>query len=274
MKALLVYPRFPNTYWGFQYGLPLTGTVASLPPLGLVTLAAQLPSHWQLRLVDLNVRGLQDADLDWADVVLLSGMQIQKSSMLEVLERARTRGCRAVVGGPAGSSCPQDFAEADWVFVGEVEGRADELVVVTGGEPLLQEGTRSLLSALVRAGHRVVVETNGTVDMDGLPPQVVRVVDVKCPGSGESDKTRWALLERLRSTDEVKFVCSDRADFDYAVDVVDRYELEESCTVLLSPVSGRLEPTDLADWILERGGGLRLQLQLHRILWPDRHRGV
>lgn len=175
--------------------------------------------------------------------------------------------------------CDTEYAHAPGAacavseLVGSI-GRTDELVVVTGGEPLIQPGTRPLLSALVRAGHRVVLETNGTVDMDGLPPQLVRVVDVKCPGSGESDKTRWGALERMRSTDEVKFVVTDRADFDFAVDVVDRYELEGICTVLMSPVVALLEPATLAEWILNRGGGLRLQLQLHRILWPDRARGA
>ena len=127
MKALLVYAKFPVTYWGFQYGLPMTGTVASLPPLGLVTLAAALPAHWQLKLVDLNVRELGDAELRWADVVMVGGMLIQRPSMLEVLERARALGRPVVVGGPAGSSCPEAFARADLLFVGEVEGRAAEL---------------------------------------------------------------------------------------------------------------------------------------------------
>jgi 7-carboxy-7-deazaguanine synthase len=152
--------------------------------------------------------------------------------------------------------------------------RSGELVVVTGGEPLLQPPTRELLDGLVRAGHTVVLETNGTQDIDGLPPEVVRVVDVKCPGSGESDQNRWANLDLLEPNDEVKLVVSDRQDFDFAVDVVDRYRLEDRCAVLLSPVAEHLAPATLAEWILDRGGGLRLQLQLHRILWPDQDRGV
>jgi radical SAM superfamily enzyme YgiQ (UPF0313 family) len=128
MKALLVYARFPATYWGFQYGLPLTGTAASLPPLGLISVAALLPSRWQLRLVDLNVRPLDDEDLAWADVVLVGGMLIQQPSMLEVIERARGCGCLTAVGGPATRSAPAAFVAADWVFVGEAEGHIDELV--------------------------------------------------------------------------------------------------------------------------------------------------
>jgi 7-carboxy-7-deazaguanine synthase len=152
--------------------------------------------------------------------------------------------------------------------------RRGELVVVTGGEPLLQPGTRPLVQELVRAGHTVVLETNGTQSIDGVPPEVVRVVDVKCPGSGESDQNLWANLDLLEPNDEVKLVVCDRADFDYAVDVVDRHDLEARCAVLLSPAEGHLPPATLAEWILDHGGTLRLQLQLHRILWPDQHRGV
>lgn len=177
------------------------------------------------------------------------------------------------------SYCDTQYAHAPGASVAVSElvasvERAGELVVVTGGEPLMQTGTRTLVSGLVRAGHTVILETNGSQDIDGLPPQVIRVVDVKCPGSGESDSTRWQTLERLRPTDEVKLVLLDRADFDFAMQVVDRYELEQRCTVLLSPVVASLEPATLAGWILERGGGIRLQLQLHRILWPDQTRGV
>lgn len=175
--------------------------------------------------------------------------------------------------------CDSDYAQA----AGEpctvaklLEGvdRSGELVVVTGGEPLIQPGTRVLLEELVRAGRVVLLETNGSLDIGGLPPEVVRVVDVKCPGSGESHKNLWANLDLLRATDEVKLVVTDRADFDFAVGVVDRHDLEARCAVLISPVVERLAPATLVGWILERGGRLRLQLQLHRILWPDRDRGV
>ncbi len=158
-------------------------------------------------------------------------------------------------------------------LVRDVERRG-EVVVVTGGEPLLQPGTRVLLDMLVSVGHTVVLETNGTQDIDGLPSEVVRVVDVKCPGSGESNQNRWANLDLLEPNDEVKLVVSHREDFDFAVDVVDRHSLEERCSVLLSPVTEHLAPAILAEWILDRGGGLRLQLQLHRFLWPDQDRGV
>jgi radical SAM superfamily enzyme YgiQ (UPF0313 family) len=133
VKALLVYPQFPVTYWGFQYGLPIAGKKASLPPLGLITLGAELPPHWSLRLVDLNVRDLDDAELAWADVVLVGGMRIQAPSMHEILARARALGRRAAVGGPAPSTAPDDWPDADVVFIGEAEGRIDGLAEALEG---------------------------------------------------------------------------------------------------------------------------------------------
>jgi 7-carboxy-7-deazaguanine synthase len=148
-----------------------------------------------------------------------------------------------------------------------------ELVVVTGGEPLLQPGVHRLLSAVADV-RTVLLETNGSLDITGVDTRVIRIVDVKCPGSGEAESTRWENLSALRPSDEVKFVVGDRQDFDYAVDVVRRHRLTEQCAVLLSPVADALAAAELAEWILEEGGRLRLQLQLHRILWPERDRGV
>jgi radical SAM superfamily enzyme YgiQ (UPF0313 family) len=128
MNALLVYPRFPITYWGFQYTLRLIGKRASLPPLGLITVAALLPSHWHLRLVDLNVRDLGDDDLQWADLVLTGGLLIQVDSIQETVSRAHAFGVPVAVGGPAPTTSPEIFIEADVVFRGEAEGRIDELV--------------------------------------------------------------------------------------------------------------------------------------------------
>ncbi len=127
MRVLLVNPLFPYTYWGFQHALRYTRKRAALPPLGLITLAALLPDDWKLRLIDLNVRSLRDADLRWADVVLVGGMRIQAESLHQVLARARALGRRTVVGGPAASSAPDDFSDADIVFCGEAEGRIDQL---------------------------------------------------------------------------------------------------------------------------------------------------
>jgi len=128
MNALLIYPRFPLTYWGLQYGLRLIGKRSSLPPLGLVTLAALLPGEWSLRLVDLNVDELHDEDLRWADLVLTGGMLIQMESMHEIIARAHAFRILVAVGGPAPTTSPELFADADVVFRGEAEGRIDELV--------------------------------------------------------------------------------------------------------------------------------------------------
>ena len=130
MRALLVQARSPTTYWSFEHALPFVGKAATYPPLGIATLAALLPPRWELRLRDLHVAPLDDADLAWADVVLVSGMLIQLESMRGVLRRARAMGRRTVVGGPAPSTAPELFEEADHVFRGEAEGRLDLLVRV------------------------------------------------------------------------------------------------------------------------------------------------
>jgi len=134
MRILLVYPRFPATYWSFHYALPISGHKAALPPLGLVTVAAHLPADWEVRLVDMNVRALEDADIRWADAVLTGGMLVQAPSMREVIARARALGVRVVVGGPAPTSVPHEFEDADVVFGGEVEGRGDALIAAIQGQ--------------------------------------------------------------------------------------------------------------------------------------------
>jgi radical SAM superfamily enzyme YgiQ (UPF0313 family) len=149
MRALLVHGRFPMTYWGFQHTLRVLGKRATLPPLGLVTVAALLPQDWEIRLVDLNIEDLHDDDLRWADAVMVGGMLIQASSMNEVVRRARALGKRTIVGGPAPSTSPHLFADADVVFGGEVEGREAELVALIVGA--------SSRPAVQPPGERVVV---------------------------------------------------------------------------------------------------------------------
>ena len=128
MRTLLVHARFPKTYWGFQYGLPLAGRRAALPPLGLISLAALLPATWDLRLIDLNIEELTDDELRRADVVLVSGMHVQSDSMHEVLRRAGGFATPTVVGGPSPTTAPGDFELADVLFQGEAEGREAALV--------------------------------------------------------------------------------------------------------------------------------------------------
>jgi radical SAM superfamily enzyme YgiQ (UPF0313 family) len=127
VKALLVWPRFPRSYWGQEYVLPIIGKAAVLPPLGLITVAALLPRHWQLRLVDLNIETLEDRDLAWADVVMVSAMRIQRDSFREVVGRARALGKRVVAGGPYVTTDPGDAPEIDHLVIGEAEDVLPEL---------------------------------------------------------------------------------------------------------------------------------------------------
>jgi radical SAM superfamily enzyme YgiQ (UPF0313 family) len=135
MRALLVQAATPPTYWGYQNSLPFIGKKATLPPLGLATLAAHLPQRWELRIRDLHLGDLPDEELQWADVVLVSGMLVQARSMRGVLDQARRLGKRTVVGGPAPTTSPDAFAEADHVFLGEAEGRLDGLVAALESPP-------------------------------------------------------------------------------------------------------------------------------------------
>lgn len=121
MNALLVYPQFPDTYWSFRHALSFQGKRAAQPPLGLLTVASLLPSSWSKRLIDTNVEQLKDAHLAWADVVLISGMHIQRDALLSIVRRCRARGLRTVVGGPITSSIPAVELEADHVVIGEAE---------------------------------------------------------------------------------------------------------------------------------------------------------
>ncbi|MBI1944053.1 MAG: B12-binding domain-containing radical SAM protein [Deltaproteobacteria bacterium] len=128
MRALLVHAQTPVTYWGYQHSLRLTGRACTLPPLGLISLAALLPASWELRLIDLNVEPLTDADLAWSEVVLVGGMLVQELSMHEVIAQARRAGKRVVAGGPAPTTSPDAFLDADHVFCGEAEGKIHRLV--------------------------------------------------------------------------------------------------------------------------------------------------
>jgi 7-carboxy-7-deazaguanine synthase len=148
------------------------------------------------------------------------------------------------------------------------------LVCLTGGEPLCQPEAPSLAAALAAEGRTVLVETNGSRDIDLLPPPVVRVVDLKPPSSGMTERMDERNLRRLRPGDELKIVVADRADYDWARRRLERFGPERTATVLLSPVLDRLSPATLAAWILADRLPVRLQVQLHRLVWPDRLRGV
>lgn len=143
-------------------------------------------------------------------------------------------------------------------------------VTVTGGEPLAQRRCLGLLGRLCDAGYLVSLETSGALDLSGVDARVVKVMDLKPPGSGEVERNRWENLALLNPQDQVKFVIADRDDYDWSVEQLRRHRLNEQCEVLFSPVQDRMRPTRLADWILEDRLPLRFQLQLHKLLWGDR----
>lgn len=150
-----------------------------------------------------------------------------------------------------------------------------DLVEVTGGEPLLQKGVYALFDSLLAQGRTVMVETSGERDVGRLDPRVVKIMDLKCPGSGESGRNRWSNLELLTARDEVKFVIADRDDYEWARGVTrDRDLAARVNAVLMSPVFGRLEASRLAAWILEDRLPVRMQLQMHKQIWSPTARGV
>ena len=156
--------------------------------------------------------------------------------------------------------------------VKKVESFGCKLVEITGGEPLLQPSCPELARQLVDAGHTVLLETNGTRPINVMPPEVICIVDLKCPGSGMTDQIFWPNLGMLGADrDEVKFVVADRADYEWSRDIIKKHTLEKRCAdVLISPVWGRVNLEDLAKWILEDRLPVRLQLQLHKFIWgPD-----
>jgi 7-carboxy-7-deazaguanine synthase len=174
---------------------------------------------------------------------------------------------------------PYAFHEGTKMTVEDVVGRVRQygcdVVEITGGEPLLQQDVYPLMRRLLDEGRTVMLETGGHRSVEDVPEGVIRVIDVKCPGSGESDKNHWANLGALRPSDEVKFVVKDRADYEFARDVVARYGLiGKAAAVLFSPVHGVLPPKTLAEWILADRLAVRLQLQAHKYVWGADVRGV
>jgi len=157
----------------------------------------------------------------------------------------------------------------------QVEGYGCPLVEITGGEPLLQEGVYRLCGALLDSGKQVMIETSGAADVSRLDPRVIKIMDLKCPGSGEVGRNLWSNLRHLTARDEVKFVISDRADYEWTRDVIAKHALERRVNaVLLSPAFGRIDLAALAAWMLEDRLPARLQLQMHKYIWAPDTRGV
>jgi len=149
------------------------------------------------------------------------------------------------------------------------------LVEITGGEPLLQEGVYGLMSELLRRGKTVLLETGGHRSTERVPADVVTILDVKCPGSGEAGRMDWTNLDRLRPHDEVKFVVKDRADYEYARDVIAQHDVaRRAAAIHVSPVHGVMNPRTLSEWVLADHLPARVQLQLHKYIWEPDTRGV
>ena len=170
------------------------------------------------------------------------------------------------------------FGQGETLALDDVVERAlalgDRLVEITGGEPLLQAEVLPLMTRLADAGCTVLLETSGALDIAPVDRRVHVILDLKTPGSGEVEANLWSNLDRLKPTDEVKFVLCDRADFDWAVAQVRAHSLTDRCPVLFSAAHGQINPTDLAAWVLESRLPVRLQVQLHKILWNPNARGV
>lgn len=159
--------------------------------------------------------------------------------------------------------------------VAEVEAFGCPLVEITGGEPLLQKDVYPLMSELLARGRTVMLETGGHLSIESVPGPVIKIVDVKCPGSGEAHRVDWTNLDRLAPHDEVKFVIKDRTDYEFARQTIAKYALAgRIAAVLLSPVHGVLAARDLAAWMLADKLDARLQLQAHKYIWGADVRGV
>jgi 7-carboxy-7-deazaguanine synthase len=165
------------------------------------------------------------------------------------------------------------FHEGEWqtidAVLAAVAAYAPRYVCVTGGEPLAQKNCLALLAQLCDAGYRVSLETSGALDISGVDPRVVRVLDIKTPGSGEVERNLLKNLDDLRASDVVKFVVCDRADYDWSREFIRAHGLTDRCHIFFSPSHQQLQARELADWILADRAPVRLQVQLHKYLWGD-----
>jgi 7-carboxy-7-deazaguanine synthase len=165
-----------------------------------------------------------------------------------------------------------ELSEAE--VINEINLIGINLVEITGGEPLLQKEVYGLIERLINDGYRVLVETNGSIDIRELDRRAIIILDIKTPGSGMSDKMNFSNLYYLRKEDEVKFVLTDRNDYEWSKAIVERYKLIDKCHVLFSPAYGILHPQALAKWLIEDKLGVRLNLQLHKYIYGSEQRGV
>lgn len=159
-------------------------------------------------------------------------------------------------------------------ILSKVDSYGVKLVEITGGEPLEQDGVYPLMEALLKKGYKVLLETSGAVDLKKVPKAVVKIMDIKCPGSGEEKRNLWENLTRLvPGQDEIKFVIKDRVDYDYAKRTVLDHNFAGVFTLLFSPAHEDLKAAELAEWITDDRLPVRFQLQMHKYIWPDETKG-
>ena len=156
----------------------------------------------------------------------------------------------------------------------KVENFGIHLVEITGGEPLMQDNVYTLMKRLIEKGYKVMLETGGSISLERVPKDVIKIMDLKCPGSGEQEKNNLDNLKLLAPHDEVKFVILDRKDYEWSRDIIKKFKINETAHILLSPVFDKLELKEMVKWILEDRLPVRLQTQLHKIIWDKNTIGV
>lgn len=159
-------------------------------------------------------------------------------------------------------------------IIDKVKSYDIKLVEITGGEPLLQKEVFPLMESLLKNEFKVMLETSGSLAINNVPAKVIKIIDLKCPGSGEENKNLWENLNHLTPTDEIKFVIADKADYEWSKKVLQDYELDKKVPVLFSPVFEKLKLKDLTEWILEDNLPVRLHTQLHKYIWDQKTIGV
>lgn len=156
----------------------------------------------------------------------------------------------------------------------KVESFGIHLVEITGGEPLMQDNVYTLMKRLIEKRYKVMLETGGSISLERVPKDVIKIMDLKCPGSGEQEKNNLDNLKLLTPHDEVKFVILDRKDYEWSRDIIEKFKINETAHILLSPVFDKLELKEMVKWILEDRLPVRLQTQLHKIIWDKNTIGV
>jgi len=160
-------------------------------------------------------------------------------------------------------------------ILAQIRGYRCHLVEITGGEPLMQsEEVASLIDSLLGSGYKILLETNGSLNIEDVDPRVVKIMDLKCPDSGMSEYNRWENLQHLRKHDQVKFVLSSRRDYEWTREIIASYPVLSRIEVLLSMAFGLLEPKNVVEWMLEDSLNARFQLQMHKYIWHPKTRGV